>query len=111
MENPKFTILKGRDQQFYFNLKAKNGEIILSSEGYATNYSCRTGIASVKENAPYNSRYERRIAHNGQYYFILKSANWQVIGVSEMYDTTQGRENGIEAVKKDAPNAPIKDLT
>jgi uncharacterized protein len=111
MENPKFTILKGSNNQYYFNLKARNGEKILASEGYTTNAGCRVGIASVKGNAPYDSRYDRRIAQNLQYYFNLKASNGEVIGVSEMYNTIQGREIGIEAVKKDAPNAPIEDLS
>jgi hypothetical protein len=110
MENPKFTIFKGSNQQYYFNLKARNGEKILSSEGYITNAGCRTGIASVKINAPFDNRYERKDGINN-FTFNLKAANGEVIGRSENYITRTGRENGIEAVKKDAPNAPIEDLT
>ncbi len=34
MDNPKFRIFVGKDGQYYFHLKARNGEIILQSEGY-----------------------------------------------------------------------------
>lgn len=70
------------------------------------------GIASVKTNVPYDKQYIRKTAINGrEYYFILIAGNGEPIGKSEMYSTMQGRENGIEAVKRDAPGAPIEDLT
>lgn len=49
MENPKFQIFKGKDGQFYFRLRAKNGEIVCSSEGYTTLQSCRNGIEVIKK--------------------------------------------------------------
>ena len=107
----KFTIFKGKDSQFYFNLKSGNGEIILGSEGYALKQSCNDGIASVKKHAPYDGYYERKFSSSGQYYFVLKASNGQTIGKSQMYASAQGRDNGIEAVKKEAPYASIEDLT
>lgn len=92
-------------------MKSKNGEKILSGEGYTTKSSCQNGINSVKSNAPYDSRYNRRTATNGQYYFGLTAVNGEIIGVSETYISAQARDNGIEAVKRDAPNAPTEDLT
>lgn len=83
----------------------------MSSEGYTTKQSCQNGIAAVKANAPYDSRYDRRRSTNAQYYFVLKSSNGEVVGTSEMYTTEYGRENGISAVKRDAPAAPVEDLT
>lgn len=49
--NPKFELLKDDSGMFRFNLKAKNGQIIVSSEGYKAKASCRNGIESVKKNA------------------------------------------------------------
>jgi uncharacterized protein YegP (UPF0339 family) len=43
--------------------------------------------------------------------FNLKSTNGQVIGTSEVYTGTSGRDNGIESVKNNAPDAKVKDLT
>lgn len=112
MENPKFQVFKSTaNSQYYYRLKARNGENILNGEGYTTKQSCLNAIASVKANAPYDSRYDRKTAANGQYYFTLKASNGEVIGVSEMYNSYQARENGIDAVKRDAPNAPTEDLS
>lgn len=111
MENPKFVLFKGSNNQYYFRLKAKNGEIILKSEGYLSKSSAINGIESVKKHAPHDQYYERKTASNGQYYFNLKAANHEIIGTSEMYTTQSARDNGIDSVKRNAPIAPIEDLT
>jgi len=49
---PTFTLFIGADEKFYFNLKAGNGEIICSSQGYTTKQAALNGIASIQENAP-----------------------------------------------------------
>lgn len=110
MQNPKFQIFRS-GSEYRFRLRARNGEIILASEGYVSKQGCLNGIASVKQNAPYDSRYDRRTASNGQYYFVLRASNGEPIGTSELYTTTAARENGIAAVKRDAPDAPTEDLT
>lgn len=111
MNNPKFQIFNGTNNQFYFNLKSANGEKILASEGYLSKISCQKGIESVRQNAPSDSRYRRHVSSNSQYYFVLTAANGEIIGTSETYVTQQGRENGIAAVKRDAPIATVEDLT
>ena len=110
MENPKFTIFTGKDGQFYFRLVARNGEPILASEGYTSKSGCENGIASVKKNAVKDDQFKRLTASNGEFYFNLVAENGEVIGKSETYKTVQGRDNGIEAVKRTAPNAPIEDI-
>lgn len=107
----KFTITKRVNGDFQFNLKAANGQIILASQGYSSKAGCMNGIDSVKENAPIDARYERKISMNGQYYFNLTAANGFVIGTSEMYELVAGRDNGIESVKTNAPGAVIEDLS
>jgi len=112
MKNPKFTISKDVRGEFRFVLRAANGEIILrSSEGYDTNQGCRKGIASTKVNAPYDERYFKATATNNQYYFALRAGNHETLGISETYTSTAARDNGVKAVKRDAPDAPIEDLT
>ena len=49
---PKFEIFLDKAGEYRFNLKARNGEIILSSEGYKAKASCQNGIESVRKNAP-----------------------------------------------------------
>lgn len=105
----KFVITTRKNGEFQFNLKAGNGQTILASEGYTTKTACLNGIESVKKNAPEDSRYDRLEAKNGKPYFNLKAGNGQIIGTSEMYESVVSRENGIESVKKNAPEATIED--
>ena len=103
----KFVIKTGSNGQYYVSLKADNGQKILASEGYTTKASCQNGIDSVKANAKADSNYDRRNSTNGKYYFNLKASNGQIIGTSEMYESTSGRDNGIESVKSNAPGASV----
>lgn len=107
----KFVIAKGSSGKYRFNLKAGNGEIILTSETYESKASAQDGIESVKTNAPTDSRYERKTASNGQPYFVLKAASGQIIGRSETYSSTSAMEGGIESVKKNAPGAEVEDAS
>ncbi len=107
----KFEITKRKNGEFQFNLKAGNGQTILSSEGYSSKSACENGIESVRKNAQQDARFERLISSNNKPYFNLRAANGQVIGNSELYDSTSGMENGIASVLKNAPNAPIDDQT
>ncbi|AIO31098.1 YegP family protein [Burkholderia pseudomultivorans] len=106
----KYEIAKATGGQYFFHLKSANGEIILASEQYVTKDGAKTGIASVRQNAPRDERYERKLARNGEYMFNLKAANHEIIGTSETYKTAQARETGIAAVKRDAPDAVVVDL-
>lgn len=96
---------------FYFRLKAKNGQNILSSQGYANKAGCKNGIESVKKNASDDSRFERKESESGKWYFNIKAGNNQVIGKSQMYASKDGMENGIKSVGTNAPDAEVKDLT
>ncbi len=112
MGNPKFKLWKSeRDSQYYFRLQAENGEPILHSEGYKSKGGAENGIESVKIHAPFDQNYERKRSRNNEFYFVLRAYNYEIIGMSEMYDTEQGCENGIDAVIRTAPTAPIVDLT
>lgn len=107
----KFVIKKSANGKFHFNLKAGNGEIILSSEMYETKPACENGVESVKKNAPDDGRYERKTNAKGEPYFILKAGNGQEIGRSETYSSTAGMENGIKSVKNNAATAKVEDAT
>ncbi|WP_224490349.1 YegP family protein [Robertkochia flava] len=100
-----------KNQKFYFNLKANNGQIILSSQGYESKNGAEKGIKSVMDNADDDGKYERKTASNGKFHFNLKAANGQVIGSSQMYTSEAGMENGISSVKNHAAGAKIKDLS
>lgn len=107
----KFVIGKRSNGEFQFNLKAGNGQVILTSQGYADKAGCRNGIDSVKKNSQDDARYERKNSSNGKSFFNLLATNGQVIGTSEMYESESGRDNGIASVKTNAPSADTVDET
>lgn len=106
-----------------FDLKATNGEIVASSEVYKSEASMKNGIASVKKNAPIanfedqtvegfetvkNPKFEMYTDKAGEFRFRLKARNGQVIAVSEGYKKKASCLNGIESVRKNAPEAPVE---
>lgn len=105
-----------------FDLRAANGQSILTSEVYTTMAACRKGIASVVKNAPgakienqteenwkslTNPKFEMYQDKSGFYRFRLKARNGEIIAVSELYTAKAGCLNGIESVKKNAQDAEI----
>ncbi len=105
-----------------FDLKASNGEVIATSEVYASAASCKKGIASVAKNAPIaavenqtvegyavekHPKFEIYTDKGGEFRFRLKATNGQIIAVSEGYKAIASCMNGIESVKKNAVDAPI----
>lgn len=122
--HPKFELKQSKNDQYYFNLTAKNGQVIATSEQYTTKAACENGIASVCENAPNagtedetagttctNPKFCLKEAKNGQFYFNLTATNGQTIATSEMYTTKAACENGIASVCENAPNAETEDQT
>jgi uncharacterized protein YegP (UPF0339 family) len=107
----KFVISKRSNGEFQFNLKADNGEVILTSEGYSTKANCLNGADSVRENSQNDKMYESKVSANNKYYFVLKAANNQIIGTSQMYENTTGMDSGIASVMKNAPDAAVDDTT
>ena len=107
-----FVLSKSESHQpFHFVLKAANHETILTSEAYASKAGAENGIESVKKNASDKSNFEVRTAKNDKPYFVLKAANHQIIGQSQMYSSMAACENGITSVMNSAPEAPTKDTT
>ena len=105
-----------------FDLKAGNGEVIATSEVYTTEAACLNGIQSVKTNAPIaeiedqtadeviqvkHPKFEVYLDKAGEYRFRLKAKNGEIIATSEGYKAKAGCLNGIESVKKNAPDAEI----
>ncbi|WHF52429.1 YegP family protein [Chryseobacterium gotjawalense] len=101
----KFIISKRKNGEYQFNLKASNGATVLTSEGYKAKASCENGIESTKKNSADDSKFDRKRSTNDKWYFNLKAGNGEIIGSSEMYESSIAMENGIESVKTNAPNA------
>lgn len=108
-----------------FNLKAGNGEVIATSEVYSSRKSCLNGIESVKRNAvkaavedqtvegyaaQKHPKFEVYQDKAGEFRFRLKATNGQIVAVGEGYTAKAGCLNGIESVKKNAPEAPIEEV-
>ena len=106
-----------------FDLKAGNGEVIATSEVYASEAACRNGVASVQKNAPVaavenqtvegyaiekHPKFEIYADKAGEFRFRLKATNGQIIAVSEGYKAMASCLNGIESVKKNAVDAPVE---
>ncbi len=107
-----------------FDLKAGNGEVIATSEVYTTKAACVKGIESVKKNAvaaavedqtvegfatEKNPKFEVYTDKAGEFRFRLKASNGQIIATGEGYKSKSGCMNGIESVKKNAPEADVVD--
>lgn len=108
-----------------FDLKAGNGEIIASSEVYSSKASCENGVESVRKNAPVaaledqtaegfeqqkNPKFEMYTDKAGEFRFRLKARNGEIIAVSEGYKAKASCLNGIESVRKNAPDAAVEVL-
>lgn len=103
----KFEVKTGKTGKVRFNLKASNGQVILTSEAYESLSAAKKGITSVKKAAVNDKRFERKTAKDGSAYFVLKAANGEAIGKSEMYKTVKSMENGVASVGRNAPEAPV----
>ena len=106
----KFELYEDKAGEYRFRLKAGNGENILASEGYKDKSGATNGIESVKKNASDESRFEEKTSESGKHYFVLKAANHQVIGMSQMYETADGCKNGIKSVMTNAPDARVEEV-
>lgn len=107
----KFTLKKTDKGNFVFNLKASNGQVILTSQPYSDKRGAMNGVESARKNGGADNNFERRTASNGQFYFVLKAANTQIIGQSEMYAAKASMENGIASVMRNVPSAILQDST
>ena len=105
-----------------FDLKATNGQVIATSEVYESDAACRKGIESVMRNAPVanledqtvpgfekalHPKFEMYQDKAGEYRFRLKATNGQIIATSEGYKTKVACENGIDSVRRNAPEADV----
>ena len=88
----KFTIFQGKDGQFYWNLKAGNGEIVGRSEGYKAKQSAKNGIEATQREAAKGDRFTVTEGNGGKWYFNLKAGNGEIICASQGYASEDGAE-------------------
>lgn len=115
-------VVKKTNTGVKFDLKATNGQVIATSEVYASDAACKNGIESVRKNAPVaavedqtvegyavekHPKFEIYADKAGEFRFRLKATNGQVIAVSEGYKAMASCVNGVESVKKNAVDAEV----
>ena len=113
-------VVRNTNTGIKFDLKATNGEVILTSEVYTAKASCLNGVESVKKNAPVaadedqtkegfetqkNPKFEIYTDKAGEFRFRLKARNGEIIGTSEGYKAMKSCLNGIESVRKNAADS------
>ncbi len=105
-----------------FDLKAGNGEVIATSEVYASEAACLNGIESVRKNCVADiedqtvegfetithPKYEVYLDKAGEYRFRLKARNGEIIVTGEGYKAKAGCLNGIDSIKRNAPDAEVE---
>ncbi|MCR5484984.1 MAG: YegP family protein [Clostridiales bacterium] len=117
-------VVKQSPSGFKFDLKAGNGEIIASSQVYAAEKSCLNGVESVRKNCAAaiedqtvegfetlkHPKYEVYTDKAGEIRFRLKASNGEIVATSEGYKSKASALNGIESIKKNAPDAKLEKL-
>ena len=108
-----------------FDLYAPNGQMIATSEVYDTRAACLKGVESVRKSAPSagvedltedncptlpHPKFQLFLDKAGQFRFRLKARNGKIIAVSDGYQTKSGCENGIDSVRKNAPDAESEEI-
>ena len=119
----KFVVKQTKNGGFAFNLKAGNGEIIATSETYTTEKACLNGIESVRKNAVAgkiedqtvenfekvaNPKFEVYKDKAGEFRFRLKAGNGEIIAVGESYKAKASCLNGIDSIRRNAPESPVE---
>ena len=118
-------VVKATKTGFVFNLKAGNGETVATSEVYTTEAACLKGVESVRKNAAdakledqtvaevaavTNPKFEMYTDKAGEFRFRLKARNGEVIAASEGYKAKASCLNGIDSVRRNAPDAAVEKL-
>ena len=116
-------VIRSTEKGSRFNLLASNGQVIATSQTYKSLSSCKGGVASVKRCAPVANvedqtqedwekakcpKFQIYLDKAGEFRFRLLASNGQNIAASEGYTRLDSCLNGIESVRKNAPDAPIE---
>ena len=118
-------VVKATKIGFVFNLKAGNGEVVATSEVYTTEAACMKGVESVRNNAAdakledqtvaevaavTNPKFEMYTDKAGEFRFRLKARNGETIAASEGYKAKASCLNGIDSVRRNAPDAAVEKI-
>ena len=107
----KYELSKTRNGQFVFNLKAANGQVILTSQTHASKDQALNCLESVRANGSMDNLFDRKTSTSGQPYFSLLAQDGEKLGRSETYSSIAAMEKGIASVKRNAVTARLIDLS
>ena len=106
--NGKYEIYQTADGYAY-NLKASNGEVLVTSETYTTRDGVLKAINAVKRNLE-NGEVRIFADKRGQYKFKLVSRNYRILAISSNYSVEKSAIRASESFKKFALKADIVDV-
>lgn len=92
-------VLVGESGQYRFNVVAKNGQIVLSSEQYTSEEGAYNGAFAVQAAASKASAFTVLENSAEGYYFTVTADNGQIIGVSQQYTTKASAQAAVSSVK------------
>jgi len=100
-------VLVGETGKFRFNVHAKNGAIVLSSEQYTTEAAAFNGAFAVQAEGQDAANYAIKENTSGGYYFTLTAQNGQIIGMSQQYTTRAAATSAITSLKSFLPTVSV----
>ena len=118
----KFVVKQTKNGGFMFNLKAGNGEILATRETYTTEKACLNGIESVRKNSvagkledqtvegfekQTNPKFEVYKDKAGECRVRLNATNGEIIATGESYKAKASCLNGIDSIRRNAPESPV----
>ncbi|MFT5169140.1 MAG: hypothetical protein ACI8P3_004388 [Saprospiraceae bacterium] len=108
----KFEIFKNkRNNKFYFNLKSRNGQVVLTSEGCPTKTVVKKNITTVQKNCTNEKWIETKVEKNGTYTFAITNTKKTVAGISQKYNSVTTMKKGMKAVVRACATETVVDLT
>jgi uncharacterized protein YegP (UPF0339 family) len=103
----KYELSQAKSGEYYFNLKATNGQVILTSPMFPGLDECKNGIETTREICTDDVRFDRKVSAGNKPYFNLTTPAGKIIGKSEIYESNSGMENGIASVKRNGPTTHV----
>ena len=92
-------VLVGATGKFRFNVHAKNGQIILSSEHYTTEAAAYNGAFAVQSEGQDPAAYTLKQNSAGGFYFTVKAQNGQIVGTSQQYTTKSSAQSAMTSLQ------------
>ena len=106
----KFELYRDKAGSYRYRLKAGNGQVVLTGEGYSSKTACMDGIESVRKNAQKETAFALYVDKKGEHRFRLKAPNGEIIGHGEGYSSKSGCMKGVTSIMKNAPSSKVVEL-